>query len=71
MESFGHKMFISSQPVPLTGTGVMYPQVRDFYYYFYLFIYTNYSVTHPGLAWLGLGWAVTIKFFMVDKAIPN
>ena len=30
MESFGHKMFISSQPVPLTGTGVLYPRVRDF-----------------------------------------
>ena len=30
MESFGHTMFISSQPVPLTGTGVMYPRVRDF-----------------------------------------
>ena len=25
MESFGHKMIISSQPVPLTGTGVLYP----------------------------------------------
>ena len=22
---------------------------------------TNYSVTQPGLAWLGLGWAVTIS----------
>ena len=30
MESFGHKMFISSQPVPLTGTGVLYPRLRDF-----------------------------------------
>ena len=30
MESFGHKMIISSQPVPLTGTGVLYPHVRDF-----------------------------------------
>ena len=30
MESFGHKIFISSQPVPLMGTGVMYPRVRDF-----------------------------------------
>ena len=31
MESFGHKMFISSQPVPLTGTGVLYPRFRDFF----------------------------------------
>ena len=31
MESFGHKMFISSQPVPLTGRGVLYPRVRDFF----------------------------------------
>ena len=31
MESFGHKMFISSQPVPLTGTGGLYPRVRDFF----------------------------------------
>ena len=31
MESFGHKMFILSQPVPLTGRGVLYPRVRDFY----------------------------------------
>ena len=31
MESFGHKMFISSQAVPLTGTGVLYPRVRDFF----------------------------------------
>ena len=23
-------MFILSQPVPLTGTGVLYPRVRDF-----------------------------------------
>ena len=30
MESFGHKMFISSQPVPLTGTGVLYPRMQDF-----------------------------------------
>ena len=30
MESFGHKMFILSQPVPLTGTGDLYPRVRDF-----------------------------------------
>ena len=30
MESFGHKMFISSQPVPLTGRGVLYLRVRDF-----------------------------------------
>ena len=30
MESFGLKMIISSQPVPLTGTGVLYPRVRDF-----------------------------------------
>ena len=30
MESFCHKMFILSQPVPLTGTGVLYPRVRDF-----------------------------------------
>ena len=30
MESFGHKIFISSQLVPLTGTGVLYPRVRDF-----------------------------------------
>ena len=30
MESFGHKMFISSQPVPLMGRGVLYPRVRDF-----------------------------------------
>ena len=32
MESFGHKMIISSQPVPLTGTGVLYPRVRDFFF---------------------------------------
>ena len=32
LELFGHKMFISSQPVPLTGMGVLYPRVRDFYY---------------------------------------
>ena len=31
MESFGHKIFISSQPVPLTGTGVLYPRVQDFF----------------------------------------
>ena len=31
MEPFGHKMFILSQPVPLTGTGVLYPHLRDFY----------------------------------------
>ena len=31
MESFGHKMFITSQPVPLTGMGVLYPRVRDFF----------------------------------------
>ena len=31
MKSFGHKMIISSQPVPLTGTGVLYPRVRDFF----------------------------------------
>ena len=30
MESFGHKIFISSKPVPLTGTGVLYPRLRDF-----------------------------------------
>ena len=30
MESFGHKMFISSQPVPLMGTGVLYPRMQDF-----------------------------------------
>ena len=30
MDSFGHKMIISSQPVPLTGTGVLYPRVRAF-----------------------------------------
>ena len=29
MESFGHKMIISSQQVPLTGTGVLYPRMRD------------------------------------------
>ena len=31
MESFGHKMFISSQPVPLMGKGVLYPRLRDFF----------------------------------------
>ena len=30
MESFGHKMIISSQPVPLTGTVDLYPRVQDF-----------------------------------------
>ena len=30
------------------------------YYFIILFIYTKYCVTQPGLAWLGLGWAVTI-----------
>ena len=30
MEWFSHKMFISSQPVPLTGMGVLYPRLRDF-----------------------------------------
>ena len=34
MESFGHKMIISSQPVPLTGTGVLYPCVRYFFFTF-------------------------------------
>ena len=33
MESFGHKMFILSQPVPLTGAGVLYPRVRDFLFH--------------------------------------
>ena len=31
MQSFGHKLFISSLPVHLTGRGVLYPRVRDFY----------------------------------------
>ena len=30
MESFGHKIFISSQ-VPLTRTGFLYPRVLDVY----------------------------------------
>ena len=30
MDLFGHKIIILSQPVPLTGTGVLYPRVRDF-----------------------------------------
>ena len=33
MELFGQKMFISSQRVPLTGTGVLYPRLRDFFVY--------------------------------------
>ena len=37
MESFGHKTFISSQQVPSTGTGVLYPRVPDF-----LYLYTNF-----------------------------
>ena len=32
MESFGHKIIILSQPVPLTGTGVLYPRVREFFW---------------------------------------
>ena len=36
MESFGHKMFISSQPVPLMGTGVLYPRVRDFLFHIWV-----------------------------------
>ena len=31
MESFGHKMFISSHAVPLTETGGLYPRVQDFW----------------------------------------
>ena len=31
MESFGHKIIILSQPVPLTRRGVLYPRVRDFF----------------------------------------
>ena len=41
MESFGHKMIISSQPVPLTGRGVFYPRVRDFYFIRTKFIRTS------------------------------
>ena len=43
MDSFGHKMIISSQPVPLMGTGVLYPRVRDFFfiYYFFLIFFLN------------------------------
>ena len=33
METFGHKIFILSQPVPVTGTGVLYPRLRDFFIY--------------------------------------
>ena len=42
MESFGHKMFISSQPVPLTGTGVLYPRLQDFLVWFELMPEFNY-----------------------------
>ena len=40
----------------MSHVGLVFPQLRNF---LLLFIYTNYSVTQPGLAWLGLGWAVT------------
>ena len=42
MESFGHKMIIWSQPVPLTGTGVLYPCVRDFSPWFFCQIALGY-----------------------------
>ena len=42
MQSFGHKMFISSQPVPLTGTGVFYPRVQDFLFENWLYRLTNF-----------------------------
>ena len=36
--------------------------------YYHLFIISsNYSVTQPGLAWLGLGWAETITWFRLGK----
>ena len=38
MESFGHKIFISSQPVHLTLTGVLYPRVRDFNLYTWILL---------------------------------
>ena len=41
MESFRHKMIISSQPVPLTGTGVLYPRVRDFFSLLLIFLFST------------------------------
>ena len=60
MESFGHKMFISSQPVPLTGTGVLYPRLRDFQHWpckdvavsLTIFVKKQKFLKHPSFAFL-------------------
>ena len=54
MESFGHKMIISSQPVPLTGTGVLYPRVRDFFFTLPLVSFSPNTMTSgdPGNCWV-------------------
>ena len=53
MESFGHKMIVSSQPVPLTGTRVLYPRVRDFFSSFFIIFFLFISFYSSYLLLLG------------------